>query len=536
MRDIASDVAANDFDDPRLILVIMDGATPSDQPLDQSKAGPYQMKQARDVARAVIDHLGPDDLASITFTGDNREPQDFTRDRAKLFAAVERYHPTELDFRLVGAMQRTAIRTALEFLRQAPERRSAIIWISDRLPVADDNILPLQVKPAAPTTPGAPTLQAGSTSVPVYMVDTQGFTGAEVPRDHEKTIPGRTGGRTYGQNNTPVVFVPEIFRELSVSYTIGFQPTEPYTDGRFKRVQVRVNRPDVMIFPLETGFFPANPKQVAAAQALAAKTASTSLALSGLVPVTDEQLRLVLAPFAAVGDAKPGSAASVALALGVDVPFESRAPESVDVEIRVFDGEGRKQIDQKRLTQTLRPRGGRSVGEFDLLATLTLKPGRYNIRAATFSKEREIAGSVYTDVTIPDFEKDPLSLSGAVVSVSPGRAALPANEFGSWLPVAPTTTRALATNDSASVFLRIYTPADRGEAAVSLGAEIRNSSDEVVFKKSDSLTPMSAGPVRSADYILRLPLATLAPGQYVVSIIASAGETTLRRDVRFSVR
>src|SRR6187401_1794101 len=90
MRDIASDVAANDFDDPRLILVIMDGATPSDQPLDQSKAGPYQMKQARDVARAVIDHLGPDDLASITFTGDNREPQDFTRDRAKLFAAVER--------------------------------------------------------------------------------------------------------------------------------------------------------------------------------------------------------------------------------------------------------------------------------------------------------------------------------------------------------------------------------------------------------------------------------------------------------------
>ena len=534
MRDIASDVAANDLEDPRLLLVIMDGVTSGK--VETSKASPYQMKQARDIARAVIDHLGPNDLASITFTGDNREPQDFTRDRAKLLAAVDRYHPQEVEIRMVAPMQRTAIRTALEFLRQAPERRSAIIWISDSLPGADDNILPLQVKPAPPTTPGAPTLQAGSTSVPVYFVNTQGFTGREVPRDHEKTIPGRTGGRTYGQNNTPVVFVPEIFRELSVSYTIGFQPTEPYSDGRFKRVQVRVNRPDVMIFPLETGFFPVNPKHAAAAKAAAAKTASTSLALSGLIPVTDEPLRLTLAPFAAAGaDAKSDTPASVAVALGVDIPFESRTPEPLDVEIRVFDGEGRKQLDRQRLTQTLRPRGGRDHTEFELLATLSLKPGRYNIRVATFSQGRESAGSVFTDVTVPEFAKEDLSLSGAVVSLVPGKTAMPADEFRAWLPVAPTTTRAFAQNDLASVYLRVYTPSDRPEAAVPVRAEIRSGRDEVVFSQTDSVTPKTSGPLRSAAYNLRLPLATLAPGQYVVSIAAGEGEKAVRRDVRFSV-
>jgi len=552
MREVASDVATNDLQNPRLIVIIMDDATPGCmisgggkpvcQPLDKSKASPYQMQQARNVARAVIDELGPNDLASIGYSADNRGPQDFTADRARLMAAVERYHPTELEPKLVGEYVRNTIQNAFEFLRQTPERRSAIFWISDVMPPADENILPLTVKPAPPTTVGAPMLQAGATTVPFFFVSTVGFTGGPAPRADgltatwKPTLASKTGGRIIAQTNTPAALVPMAFKELNVAYTIGFQPKELDTDGRFKRIQVKVNRPGAVILPEETGYFPAKSKETTAALAIASKSPRTSLALSGLVPLTDEPLRLVLAPFAPGAESAPEALPLVALALGLDLPFESRVGDTLDIEVRVFDAEGRKQVDQRRITQALRPRGNRDRGEFDWLATLSLKPGRYNIRAAMFSQGRESSGSVYTDVTVPDFARDELSLSGAVITAALDKQAVPASEFRAWLPVVPTTTRAFAKADLPSLFLRVYTRASEPDVVVTVLAEIRNASDTVVFTQKDSVTPALQSPVRSADYRLRLPVEKLATGEYVVSIAANLGETTRRRDVRFSVR
>ena len=553
MRDVAPDVASNDLRDPRLVTIIMDDATPGCritgagqircQPVAQSKASPYQMEQARKVARAIIDELGPNDLASIGYSADNRGPQDFTADRARLLAAVERYHPTELDPHLVGEYQRNTIQKALEFLRQTPERRSAIFWISDVRPPADENVLPLTVKPAPPTTAGAPMLQAGATTVPFFFVSTVGFTGGPAPRADgltatwKPTLASKTGGRNIAQTNTPAADVPAVFQELNVVYTIGFEPKELDSDGRFKRIDVRVNRPGAIILPQDIGYFPAKSKETKAALAIASKSPPTSLALSGLVPVTDEPLRLVLAPFAA--PAEPGAPvlASVAAVLGLDVPLETRLGDTVDIEFRVFDAEGRKQIDQRRITQALRPRGGRDRGEFDILETFALKPGRYNLRAAMYSQGRERAGSVYTDVTVPDFEQEPVSLSGAVISVLPGQTAIPRDQFRAWLPVVPSTTRALSKADIVSAFLRVYSPAD-ADRPVGVRAEIRDTTDTVVFSRVDTLTldAAASGAVRSADYQLPLPVSTLAPGDYLLSIAASAAEGTTRRDVRFSVR
>ncbi len=537
MRDVAPDVATNNLVDPRLVVIIMDDVTDKDIPVAKSKASPYQMAQARLVARTILDELGPNDLASIVFSGDNRGPQDFTGDRTRLLAAVDRYHPTELRKETAIEYQRNVIQHSIEFLRQAPERRSAIFWISDTFLGPEPDILPPSVPPAPGTTKANQSFPTGSTSVPVYTISTIGFTGGVPGSGSGAALPAVTGGRAISQTNTPAVEVPAVFQELNVAYTIGFQQTPPESDGRFRRVQVRVNRPDVIILPADLGYFPPNAKSAAKADLATRAGNPTTLALSGLVALPDEPLRLAVAPFAA-GDSTNGSLARVAVALGVDVPFESgRIGDTIDLEMRVFDAEGRKQVDERRDTQVLRPRGGRDRGEFEMLSTLSLKPGRYNIRASMYSALRESAGSVYTDFVVPDFENAVLALSGLVVSTVPDKPSMPAGEFRAWLPTTPTTTRAFGRADLVTVFLRAYTGGGSGASPVAVRAEIRDANDRVVFTKADTLVPAREIGPPAADYRLRLPLDTLPAGAYLLTVTASGpAEAEARRDLRFSVR
>jgi hypothetical protein len=322
---------------------------------------------------------------------------------------------------------------------------------------------------------------------------------------------------------------------LSVAYTIGFQQAKPETDGRFRRVEVRVNRPDVIIEPAQHRYFPTNAKRAASVAAAAKAASPATLALSGIVPLPDEPLRLAVAPFANP-DAADGAPARVAVALGVDVPFEGRIPDMVDLEIRIFDAEGRRQIEERRDSQVIRPRGGRARGEFELFSTFTLKPGRYNIRASMYSTLRESAGSVYTDFVVPEFSDAVLALSGLVVATVPGKPSMPAGEFRSWLPVVPTTTRSFAASDRASVLIRVY-DGSAVPAPIAMRAEIRDVRDAVVFAATETLRLTGAGAVRSADYRLTVPLTTLGPGEYWLSVVARR-ETAeeLHRDLRFSVK
>ena len=63
MRDVAPDVTTNAVHDPRLFLIIMDDVL---VPFE-----PATMQRSKEIARAVIDRLGPGDLASVIFTGNN---------------------------------------------------------------------------------------------------------------------------------------------------------------------------------------------------------------------------------------------------------------------------------------------------------------------------------------------------------------------------------------------------------------------------------------------------------------------------------
>ena len=102
----------------------------------------------------------------------------------------------------------------------------------------------------------------------------------------------------------------------------------------------------------------------------------------------------------------------------------------------------------------------------------------------------------------------------------------------SLIPVVPTSRRNFWTIDQVVAFLRLYQNG-KATAPVKVNLEIRNADDRAVFENSELIEGARFTQTRSADYRVQLPIASLAPGPYLLTIEANAGRTTLRRDVIF---
>ena len=72
---------------------------------------PFSIKSSKEIAKSIIDKLGPDDLTAIVFTGDNRKTQDFTSDKTKLVAALDKFNPGLAGYRFGMDSSSTGPRT-----------------------------------------------------------------------------------------------------------------------------------------------------------------------------------------------------------------------------------------------------------------------------------------------------------------------------------------------------------------------------------------------------------------------------------------
>jgi hypothetical protein len=228
------------------------------------------------------------------------------------------------------------------------------------------------------------------------------------------------------------------------------------------------------------------------------------------------------------------------VALGVQprvAPDGALLPDSVEIETRVFDGEGRKQIDVHRHTAQMTPRSEHAAPYYDILSRLDLKPGRYNLRFATERRSDGKTGSVYTDIVVPDFGKVPLSMSGVAIEAVPGPVPGAKEVVAPILPVLPTTRREFADTDRVAAFVRIYQGGKKEPSAATLALKVIDSRDSVTFERVDSLNASRFAQSRAADYRFELPMDRIPPGSYVLTLEASLGVgPAVRRDVRFNVR
>jgi VWFA-related protein len=558
-RDIAPDVITNEVPrEGRLVVILFDRTIrAADRP------------SAQRTAQAVVDQLGPADLAAVVYTS-RGVPQNFTSDRRLLRSAitrptmglsdadlqntgeagsreedalVERGNPGECR---CGVCSLDAMTRIADALKDVPQRRKMLVFLGSMLPVQTASsgcggmvkdsreklFRAAGVANLAIHTFDTNRLETGAAGADVRSAPARGGQGSMLQRQGDLSVyPDRTGGRAVVNSNAPETLVPAIFAESRSYYVLGFEPANPKKDGKFHNIEVTVNRPGVSVHPRQGYYAPATPTRSAAAKP-GGPPPSLVAALSGLWPTTEVPLSVTVAAFANPGPGSP--LVSVVMHARESLTVEGGAgPQRINVLAGAYDAAG-KSLDfhVQSIEVTPRPDTPRAL-EYEVSSRLTLKPGRHEIRVAAENVTRGTSGSVYTYVDVPDFAKAPLSLSGVVLGVGAGTGKA-AGPLGDVLPFVPIAARAFSPADHVTAFVRIYQSG--AGAPVTLNTRILDASNQAVFEQRVPAFEGTATGFRSAEHRVELPLAQLKPGEYLLVIDAGGQKPGAARDVRFTVR
>ncbi len=348
--------------------------------------------------------------------------------------------------------------------------------------------------------------------------------------DFLETAAANTGGRAIVNTNDVGPGIDEMFRENSSYYSIGYQATDPGS-GHMHRISVKVNRSDLEV-RTRSGYYATDAKAIRKED----KASPLVKAIAGLLPATDLPMEVALAPFMTQG--KTGPTGTVAIVLGM-IQYAPSAPMAIAVDLQTNayteDGEPRGSAAQHARVR-LFAGGKEDIAHYEVLSRIDLKPGRYQLRIGAFNESNNRNGSVFADVEVPDFVKAPLSLSGVLLESHPSLPAAPKDALAALGPVVPTAQRVFDQRDQVSAFFDLYEAASGAPAAVVLTTRILDDKGATVLDHAETVDADSFGAARAVDKHVALPLAGRTPGDYLLTITAASGKTTVTRDIRFSVK
>jgi VWFA-related protein len=585
VRDVSPDVVTNDVrPEGRLVVIMLDWSIRfEDQQL------------ARRIAVAAVDELGPHDLAAVIFSSafaNSGTPQNFTADRARLLAAINRPFANALHNAPVGPAHDPRngnyvmiddpegyesgdclcrvcvpemIASVADAVRDVPGRRKTMLFIGtyfrsyealqgpiSRPPPGPPAAITGVVRPSVYTMACAARLKDArqkmvrATSLANLTIHTLDPVGIETTlnspmggsligiQERQLDLPvlaDLTGGRTVMNTEAPDAALPALFAESHAYYLLAFAPADTKASGKLHKIEVKVNQPGATV-RTRSGYYAGETR--AADRGTTPVSPETAAALDGVLPKRDVPLSVSVAPFAVPG--AKGEAA-VAIVLGVRQEIAADRPQpngSVKVVAAAFDRNGRSvQSETQTVGVTWRP-DAKGRMPYEVLSRLPLKPGRYEVRVALDGAANGRA-SVYTYVDVPDFSEQPLSLSGLVLAATPSVLSAPKDAFASLLPVVPTAQRHFARTDRVTAFLRVYQRVSKPAQPASVTARIVDVSDRVLVNEVVSLTADRFADSHGADHRVDLPIERLDAGEYLLTIDAAQGEYTARRGVRFTI-
>ena len=296
--------------------------------------------------------------------------------------------------------------------------------------------------------------------------------------------------------------------------------------------------------------------------------------MSGILPIAGMPMRASVAPFAVPGQ----RLSTVTVVLGVKQPIPAaaangRITETTDLLTSAFTPEGDPRGAQRHTAKVVLRAGANGEAAYEVLARIDLPAGRYQLRLAAHNSTAGKDGSVFVDVTVPDYSNIPvLGVAGRAERVARSRLGARRICSGRCCPLVPTAEREFATTDKVTAFMRLYQSGQKPIERVQLAIRIRDASDHVKVSDAQAiaidqfptaaqqvadaapppgsrppnslLTGTSGSPatssrisaLRTADVKFPSPMSNLAPGPHLLTIEATLGTTTIRRDVRFEVK
>ncbi len=456
--------------------------------VDDLKMSVSSIHYTREALRSYVNtKLAPGDFVAILTTSGGTGPlQQFTTDKRRLLASIERLHARlssalqdpikalgatndedglmlQLTSRRMAVGTMGALRYVVDGMRELPGRKSVILF-SEGFPIARSQKI---------EEPGIPlsevrrvTDHANEGSVAIYAVDPRGaiFSGLQAQDNSQgretfeitealqdrsgkikdtqsglRFLAQETGGSVSINNNDIVGGLTQMFEEQSSYYVLSFQASEADTkrierDGKYRELSVKVSRPTLDV-RYRKGYREANREAVA--RAVPDSPAARLLAALNS-PFSGDGIPLRLTPIFSIGDKRQLAVGAQIHISGDSLSFS--APDAtglctarVNVAARA-EGEGPVPNASAIQTFTIRvPESllseARKNGFVYTLQTEVKKPGGYQIRVAMMDSVTGKIGSASRFLDVPDLSRSQLSISNITMREGDWRRGEPKEDL-----------------------------------------------------------------------------------------------------------
>jgi VWFA-related protein len=570
----AASPSAIDARDRRLVLMFF----------DVSAMQPDDIDRAVDAAKKYVQSkMQPADLVGLVSLDTNLKVDlDFTDDRAKLTAVLSAYNssegqgfengatgssegsaetggsytPDDTDYNTFSADRKLlALQSVMESLGKIPQKKSLVYFSNGISQSGVDNQSALRSATAA----------AVKANVSIYPVDVRGlqafppggqaqsaslrgqsaYSGASVLNDLNSndasqetlyTLASDTGGKAFMDSNDLTGVFSQVQRDSSAYYVLGYTSSNHLKDGRFRRLKVQVNRPDIKL-EYRSGYYAGRDyehmkradREEQLEDELAAELPRTDVAVyAGTSYFRQDDSHY----FLGVSIVIPGS----------QIPFvqeKDKDSATLDIIGQVTAGP-RASVGHLRDTVKLAVNTGQQVRRKNVQynTSFVLAPGSYHLKFIVRENRTGRMGTFETDVHIPDLRKAPLRLSSVVLSSQRVPATQKKKGFQPLLSdhseLVPSVTHVFTQDQHLYLQYEIYDPAKvkgTGQSASAAQEKAPKGSVNVLtsieFLQGEAKVyeskPIVANEVNAPDrhaviFQMDIPLQSLKPGFYTCQV------------------
>jgi VWFA-related protein len=380
---------------------------------------------------------------------------------------------------------------------------------------------------------------------PSLRLDTQGMMDeVRLAQDSLRTLAEETGGIALVNSNDFANGFDKIVKANSSYYVLGYYPVDQKRDGRFHKISVKVKRPGLKVvarkgYASPKGKAAGSPSDKSADNAGAREKGGEAQTSTALREVLNSPLQQSGVGMTVQAASFKGSAPNASVALSIEIdgdrmtfkPDKNLYLNKLELSFYPVTQEGkplkgtRTELDLKLREQTLQ-----LMRAFGLRVNprLDLPPGKYQVRIGARETGGGEVGSVFYDLTVPDFTKDKLTMSDILLTAATARLVptpMPDKQVEGVLPIPATSRREFVKGDTLALFAEVYDNLSPLPAhTVDITTKLVTEDGREVFKTNEARESKELQGSKGGGYghAVQIPLKDVAPGRYLVRIEAAA--------------
>ncbi len=570
--------------------------------LDDLHTAARRSPRVRQVAREFIERrFGDNDIAAVVHTsGRSDASQEFTSSRRLLLEAVDQFlgrklRPAALEIldqsvaMLPGELVRDPLelergqraRNMLEMLQGLSEalgevrgRRKAMVYFGEGIDYDIYDVFGTNDATSVIRDTQRAIAEATRANVSIYALDPRGLTDADVgsasipgvpldigdfigspslrtalqsrfhlSQDSLRQLSEETGGFAVLNQNDFSPGLARIVEENSHYYLLGYYPTASSKPGRYRKIEVRVKRPSLVVKARKGYVAPDNDDRkakTASREAPSDPSAILTEVLESPLPLPGIPLRATASPFRS---RENKSIVPLVVEMAIErfsfTEREGKRQDQVALSVVALDKKGKVQARAvKEFNLALRPKTYQLMLQagFRVMTTLELGPGAYQLRVAVSESGAGRSGLLFYDLEVPDYSESRLVMTPLVVtSAIENRVPVIADrEDRDKALLLAATRRSFSPADTLWVLAEIY-PAqgDRDSPhTIDISTTLKASDAKAVFQTSEERGAELSGPDEGIIHRAEIPLSGLDSGDYLLEVKArsrTSGEEETRQ-------